>query len=85
MTEKAIDAKVAAGTGYTESKWVAEQILAKAEESTPLKPVTVRVGQLCGGLNGAWNTNEWFPALVQASNVVRHIPDSHKVGSRRSF
>jgi hypothetical protein len=84
LTERAIDAKVAAGTGYTESKWVAEQILAKAEESTPLKPVAVRVGQLCGAANGAWNTNEWFPALVQASSIIQHVPDSRKVGSRRS-
>ncbi|KAF7352571.1 Acetyl-CoA synthetase-like protein [Mycena venus] len=78
LAEKAIEAKVAAGSGYTESKWVAEQILAKAEECTPLKSVTVRVGQLCGGLNGAWNINEWFPALVQASSVVQHFPDSQK-------
>ncbi|KAF8213914.1 hypothetical protein K438DRAFT_2148714 [Mycena galopus ATCC 62051] len=78
LAEKKIEAKIAAGSGYTESKWVAEQILIKAEESTPLKSVTVRVGQLCGGLNGAWNTTEWFPALVQASNVIRHFPDGHK-------
>jgi thioester reductase-like protein len=84
LTERAIDAKVAAGSGYTESKWVAEQILAKAEESTPLKPVAVRVGQLCGDANGAWNTTEWFPALVQASSIIRHVPDSSKVGSCRS-
>ncbi|KAJ7819956.1 hypothetical protein B0H14DRAFT_3089317 [Mycena olivaceomarginata] len=78
LTERAIDAKVAAGSGYTESKWVAEQILAKAEASTPLKPVAVRVGQLCGAANGAWNTTEWFPALVQASSMIRHVPDSRK-------
>ncbi|KAJ7229429.1 hypothetical protein B0H12DRAFT_1147826 [Mycena haematopus] len=81
LPEKAIEAKIAAGSGYTESKWVAEQILAKAEECSPLKPVTVRVGQLCGGVNGAWNTNEWFPALVQASQVIRHFPDSDKAVS----
>ncbi|KAF7358618.1 Acetyl-CoA synthetase-like protein [Mycena sanguinolenta] len=78
LPEKVIEAKVAAGSGYTESKWVAEQILTKVEERTPLKAVSVRVGQLCGGLNGAWNTTEWFPALVQASQVVRQFPESHK-------
>ncbi|KAF7355647.1 Acetyl-CoA synthetase-like protein [Mycena sanguinolenta] len=78
LPEKPIEAKVAAGSGYTESKWVAEQLLAKVEERTPLKPISARVGQLCGGVNGAWNTTEWFPALVQASQVVRRFPESAK-------
>ncbi|KAJ6629893.1 hypothetical protein B0H10DRAFT_1775629 [Mycena sp. CBHHK59/15] len=76
--ESPIDAETARGTGYTESKWIAEQILVKTAELTPLKPLIVRVGQLCGGINGAWNTKEWAPALVQSAGVIGCIPEDHK-------
>ncbi|KAF8315479.1 acetyl-CoA synthetase-like protein [Cantharellus anzutake] len=60
--------------GYGESKWVAEQILARVAQETPLKPVVVRVGQLSGGKNGSWNTSEWIPAIVKSGEVVRALP-----------
>ncbi|KAJ7167454.1 male sterility protein-domain-containing protein, partial [Mycena filopes] len=78
LTETALEPKIAAGNGYTESKWIAEEILRKAQEATALRGVAVRVGQLSGGPNGAWNINEWVPALVQASAVLGCIPDGHK-------
>jgi thioester reductase-like protein len=79
LLETAVDAATAVGNGYTESKWVAEQVLAKAAELTSLEPLVVRVGQLCGGVNGAWNTHEWVAALVQSANVVGCIPTDPRV------
>jgi len=63
-------------SGYSESKWVSERLLWTAGHSTALRPVVVRVGQLCGGINGNWNAREWFPALVRASQVVGGAPDN---------
>ncbi|KAF8161947.1 hypothetical protein K438DRAFT_1909851 [Mycena galopus ATCC 62051] len=76
--EAAIESGIAAGTGYSESKWISEEILRKAGESTPLKSVVVRVGQLCGGVNGAWNAQEWVPALVQSGKAIGCIPDDSR-------
>ncbi|KIJ40867.1 hypothetical protein M422DRAFT_780553 [Sphaerobolus stellatus SS14] len=67
--------------GYSESKWVSEQILETASRQTPLKPVIVRVGQLCGGVNGNWNSREWFPSLVRAAQVVGGAPDTEGLAS----
>ncbi|KAF8585451.1 acetyl-CoA synthetase-like protein [Ramaria rubella] len=62
--------------GYSESKWVSERILFTAAQSTVLRPVVVRVGQLSGGVNGNWNAHDWFPALVRASQVIKGVPDN---------
>ncbi|KAJ7191755.1 hypothetical protein B0H12DRAFT_1039746 [Mycena haematopus] len=78
LTEATIDPKVAAGTGYQQSKWISEEILRKTIEATPLKSLVVRVGQLCGGPNGAWNIQEWLPALVQSAKVVGCVADDDR-------
>lgn len=65
---------VVASTGYAESKWIAECILAAASEKTGLCTLSVRVGQLCGGLNGYWNEREWFPSLVKSAEHVGCLP-----------
>ncbi|KAF8200278.1 hypothetical protein BJ912DRAFT_1020035 [Pholiota molesta] len=78
LAELPIIAKVAIGTGYTESKWVSEQILAAASAKTTLKTVIVRVGQIAGGPTGFWNTKEWFPALVQSAKFVSCLPNVGK-------
>ncbi|OBZ73545.1 hypothetical protein A0H81_05885 [Grifola frondosa] len=69
--EDAIEPEIAVGTGYTESKWVSEHILHQAKAKSSLRPVVVRVGQVCGGQDGAWNLNEWFPSLVQSVEKLR--------------
>jgi len=79
------DLSVISPVGYAESKWVSEQILEAAYHHTAMKPVIVRVGQLAGGLNGNWNTHEWFPALVRASQVVRGAPDNEGVRTYHCF
>ncbi|GJJ11568.1 putative NRPS-like protein biosynthetic cluster [Clathrus columnatus] len=68
-------------TGYNESKWISEQILETASVETSLEPVIVRVGQLCGGINGNWNIREWFPALVKVSEVLKVLPENEGVVS----
>ncbi|KAJ7224942.1 hypothetical protein C8J57DRAFT_1093799, partial [Mycena rebaudengoi] len=65
-------------TGYTESKWVAEEIIARSAKCTAAKGFVVRVGQLCGEINGAWNVNEWVLALIQSVSVVGCILDDVK-------
>ncbi|KAF8521638.1 hypothetical protein BU17DRAFT_87898 [Hysterangium stoloniferum] len=70
------DLSIITPSGYSESKWVSERILFTARQQTTLRPVIVRVGQLCGGINGNWNTREWFPALARASQVVSGVPDN---------
>lgn len=57
-----------------ESKWVGERILELAAEKTALRPIIVRVGQICGGINGHWNTTEWFPNLVKSSLHLGALP-----------
>jgi thioester reductase-like protein len=63
------------GLGYAESKWVAESILRRASETTPLRPVSVRVGQLSGGVNGNWNASDWVPSIVCSAVSIGCLPD----------
>ncbi|KAJ7753642.1 hypothetical protein DFH07DRAFT_921322 [Mycena maculata] len=78
LRETTVGSEVAIGSGYSESKWVGEQILSTAAECTALKPVIIRIGQLSGGINGAWNTHEWLPTLVQSAKTVGCIPDDRR-------
>ncbi|KIJ62318.1 hypothetical protein HYDPIDRAFT_114825 [Hydnomerulius pinastri MD-312] len=64
----------AAGSAYGESKWVGEQILAAAASKTPLRPIVVRLGQMCGGVNGRWREGERFPMVVQLSVELGALP-----------
>lgn len=66
--------EIAVGTGYSESKWVAERILDVAAERTALRPVVVRLGQVCGDGSGTWNESEWFPSLVKSAVTLGCLP-----------
>lgn len=79
LTEHPIEPQVAVGTGYSESKWVAERVLTQAAQTKSLEALIVRVGQVCGGPNGAWNAHEWFPAVVQSAHKVGCFPDDPRV------
>ncbi|TBU55410.1 polyketide synthase [Dichomitus squalens] len=72
--ETPIDAGVAVGTGYSESKWVAEKLLEIAGDRNVVRPVIVRIGQLSGGVNGAWKESEWLPAMICASATMGCLP-----------
>ncbi|OSD00720.1 acetyl-CoA synthetase-like protein [Trametes coccinea BRFM310] len=66
---------LAVGTGYSESKWVTEQLFRRAAEKTGLHTTSVRVGQVSGDQRtGGWNTSEWVATLVRASQRLGCIP-----------
>ena len=62
------DPRVAVGIGYGESKWVSERIVQIASERTPLRPVSVRLGQLSCIGDSPWDDDMWLPRQV-ASGV----------------
>ncbi|KAI0369579.1 acetyl-CoA synthetase-like protein [Pilatotrama ljubarskyi] len=69
--------EVAVGQGYGESKWVTEQILARAAKETRLETTVVRVGQLSGDTRvGGWNTTEWVPAIARVGKRLGCLPSA---------
>ncbi|KAI0702415.1 hypothetical protein C8T65DRAFT_741576 [Cerioporus squamosus] len=75
IPEVRVDPSSAMGTGYSEAKWVAEQVLINAGESANLPAVIVRLGQVCGDRNGYWKENEWFPPIVKSALSLGCLPD----------
>ncbi|KAE9386159.1 hypothetical protein BT96DRAFT_928410 [Gymnopus androsaceus JB14] len=63
-------------SGYTLSKWVIELILEHVHVTTSMRTSVVRVGQLSGGVSGAWPTYQWFPSIVKSSLILNCLPDS---------
>ncbi|EPQ52234.1 acetyl-CoA synthetase-like protein [Gloeophyllum trabeum ATCC 11539] len=77
--ESDLPVDVAVGAGYGESKFVSEQLLAKAAECG-LQTTTLRIGQICGGKsNGSWATTDWVPMLVKSSKALGCLPNAHGV------
>lgn len=74
---------MAVGTGYSESKWVCEQLLALASQKTALPSISVRAGQIAGSGNGAWNVHEWVPSLIKSSIHLGCLPALPSVSSVR--
>ena len=67
------------GMGYTESKFVAERLLAIANTRCNIPVSICRVGQIAGpvlGSKGIWSKQEWFPSLIMSSRHLGIIPDS---------
>ncbi|KAF9017319.1 hypothetical protein BDZ89DRAFT_1074872 [Hymenopellis radicata] len=72
------DGAVAIGTGYSESKWIAEQMLYRiAKEFSHFRPLIVRAGVISGAPNGAWNPTDFVPAVVKLSvhSEMRCLPE----------
>ncbi|CCM05253.1 uncharacterized protein FIBRA_07463 [Fibroporia radiculosa] len=69
------DPVVAIGAGYSESKWVGERLLSAAAQRRIIDLTIVRVGQLSGGINGAWRIAEWVPSLISTSLALGCLPD----------
>lgn len=67
--------------GYSESKWVCEQLLKRASDSVPagdapLRTIALRLGQITGSSgNGAWSTAEHLPAMLRSSQYIGCMPD----------
>ncbi|KAF9544259.1 acetyl-CoA synthetase-like protein [Agrocybe pediades] len=74
IPETPVEAEIAVGNGYTEGKWVAEEILRYTSKHAGLTSTIVRVGQLAGGINGSWNATEWLPSLVQSAHAIGCLP-----------
>ncbi|KAG2005480.1 CurK protein [Coprinopsis cinerea AmutBmut pab1-1] len=72
--EESIPPQVAVGMGYSESKWVAEEILLEAVRAANLPALIVRVGQLTSSNGNIWKVGEWFPTLVQGSVLLGCLP-----------
>ncbi|KAJ7095660.1 putative aminoadipate reductase [Mycena epipterygia] len=65
------EASIAGNNGYGQSKFVAEQILAKSG----LRATSLRIGQVCGSSStGAWATSDWVPILVKTSLTLGFLP-----------
>lgn len=79
MDEDFFSADIARGSGYSESKWVAEHMLKEAAVQTALRPTVVRIGQISGGENGCWNPNEWLPTMILSVKSVGCLPDAAQV------
>ncbi|KAF9807197.1 hypothetical protein IEO21_08334 [Rhodonia placenta] len=73
--------EVAVQSGYTESKWIAERLVQTAAQSLSLNASVIRVGLLTGSVNGSWDTNHWFPALVQSAEYLGCLPEGHEIVS----
>ncbi|TFK35193.1 hypothetical protein BDQ12DRAFT_560152, partial [Crucibulum laeve] len=71
----------AKGQGYSESKAIVEKYLLETAETTRLKPVIVRLGQVAGGVNGAWPTSDWVPALIKSSQTLGFLPQMDGMAS----
>lgn len=82
MTEAlSTDPSESGSVGYSQSKWVAEGICAKAS-SAGLAVDIARLGQLCGDTqHGVWNPSEAWPLLIKASADVGAAPKLNEVNS----
>ncbi|KAF4468400.1 nonribosomal peptide synthetase [Fusarium albosuccineum] len=67
--------------GYSQSKWVAEQVCDAANKhlmdanSTDHLTTIIRIGQLCSNDAGIWNASEAYPLLLSTAKVVGCLPD----------
>ncbi|EKM57056.1 uncharacterized protein PHACADRAFT_208208 [Phanerochaete carnosa HHB-10118-sp] len=69
------DPALSVSTGYGSSKFVGENLLARAAERG-LSCMSLRVGQVCGSAStGAWGTSEWVPILVKSSIAMGKLPE----------
>ncbi len=75
VPEVVLDPSSALGTGYAESKWIAERMVFNVGQSAGIPTIVVRLGQVSGDRNGHWNEREWFPALVKSALFTRCLPD----------
>ena len=74
VPEVAADVEMALGTGYGESKWICEEILAISRAEAGLQPVVLRIGQVSGCVNGYWKSSEWIPSIIQSVALTRCLP-----------
>ncbi|TBU28871.1 acetyl-CoA synthetase-like protein [Dichomitus squalens] len=74
IAEVPLEPLSALGTGYSEAKWIAEQVLFNVAKQHDVPVTVVRLGQVCGDRLGHWNEKEWFPALVKSAVSTGCLP-----------
>ena len=74
IPEDRVESTSAIGTGYAESKWVAEETLFQIADKINLPMTAVRLGQVSGDRLGHWNEKEWFPAVVKSAMFTHCLP-----------
>ncbi|GAM35598.1 hypothetical protein TCE0_017f04050 [Talaromyces pinophilus] len=64
--------------GYSESKYIAERLLAHAASKHDLGVKILRLGIIAGASrsNGRWNSADWIPALILGSKALGALPGS---------
>ncbi|KIK55529.1 hypothetical protein GYMLUDRAFT_837603 [Collybiopsis luxurians FD-317 M1] len=68
-----LDPQYAVGSGYGESKYVSERILAKSG----LHVSSFRIGQITGSSpTGAWAMSDWLPMMIKSSLALGVLPDA---------
>ncbi|MCJ1382583.1 hypothetical protein MMC17_005696 [Xylographa soralifera] len=73
------DPALPSATGYAEAKYVAEQLLHRAQTESDIATSVCRVGQIAGPVlraDGEWSRREWFPSMVTSSKHLRVLPSS---------
>lgn len=67
--------------GYSQSKWIAEQICLKANQSSSSSIIKIlRIGQLCGDTKtGKWNEKEGWPLMFKTAQTTGVLPDLSEV------
>jgi thioester reductase-like protein len=70
--------------GYSQSKWVTEQICGKAASTALHNRVQVlRIGQLCGDVeHGIWNESEGWPLMLRTAGTTGKLPKLNEVRSQ---
>ena len=65
--------------GYSESKHVAEHLIARASRDCGISAAICRIGQIAGPVRhgvdgGCWPKREWIPSLIQSSIELKCFP-----------
>lgn len=69
------DPSDASPLGYSQSKWVTEQICDTANKAAASPFVSViRVGQLCANEEGVWNASEAYPLMLSTARLTGSLP-----------
>lgn len=71
--------------GYSQSKWVTEQVCGKAASTVLRDRVQIlRIGQLCGDIErGTWNESEGWPLMLRTASTTGKLPLLNEVRRRR--
>ncbi|KAI5302744.1 putative NRPS-like protein biosynthetic cluster [Ascosphaera pollenicola] len=69
------DISYATATGYSQSKYVGEEIILDAARKGA-NAFNVRIGQIVGDTReGVWNDTDSYPLIIRAATVMKVIPD----------